>query len=192
MSERWDRHFLGLALAHARMSKDPSTQVGAVIIGTGRAILSAGFNGLPRGVKDTDARLCNRDVKLKLIVHAEMNAVLAAARLGVRIDGTTLYLAATDDTGMVWGGPPCTRCTVELIQAGITEMVSYPVKTVPSRWQADLAVSRDLLAEVGLLYREVAPVAALRQIVNNPANADLIAPGSDCIEGFNCQRQPKQ
>jgi dCMP deaminase len=158
LSERWDRHFLGLALAHAQMSKDPSTKVGAVIIGPGRAILSAGFNGLPRGIEDTESRLRDRDVKLKLIVHAEMNAVLAAARLGVRLDGTTLYLAATDDTGMVWGGPPCTRCTVELIQAGITEIVSHPVKSVPSRWHADLAVSRDLLGEVGMLYREVAPL----------------------------------
>ena len=157
MSERWDRHFLGLALAHAAMSKDPLTKVGAVIVGPGRSILSAGFNGLPRGVADTEARLCDRDVKLKLIVHAEMNAVLAAARLGVRLDGTTLYLAATDDSGMVWGGPPCTRCAVELIQAGIAEIVSHPVKAVPSRWHADLAVSRDLLAEVEMLYREVAP-----------------------------------
>lgn len=157
MSERWDKHFLGLALAHSRMSKDPSTQVGAVIVGPSREILSAGFNGFPRGVEDTPERLQDREMKLRLVVHAEMNAILAAARHGTRLYGCSLYLAATDDSGMVWGGPPCTRCTVELIQAGIFEVVSYPQKAVPSRWHEDLALSRSLLDEARMIYREVAP-----------------------------------
>jgi dCMP deaminase len=157
MSERWDRHFLQLCLDHARMSKDPSTRVGSIIVGPDREILSAGFNGFPRGIEDTPARLGNRDTKLSLIVHGEMNAILAAARVGTRLKGSTLYLGATDDSGLVWGGPPCTRCTVEIIQAGITEIVSYHPKPVPSRWHADLAVSRDLLEEAGILYRELSP-----------------------------------
>ena len=157
MSERWDRHFLGLALHHSKMSKDPSTQVGCVVVGPDRELLSAGFNGFPRGIADTIERLSDRDTKLKLIVHAEMNALLAAARIGVRIKGCTLYLCATDDTGMVWGGPPCTRCTVEIIQAGITEIVSHPIKAVPSRWHEDLEIARGLIREAGIKYREIAP-----------------------------------
>lgn len=138
------------------MSKDPNTKVGSIIVGPDREIVSAGFNGFPRGIEDTDERLQDRDTKLKLIVHAEMNAILAAARHGIRLKGCTLYLAATDnESGLIWGGAPCSRCTVEIIQAGITEIVSYPVKSVPSKWHEDLVMSRKLIEEVGILYREV-------------------------------------
>ena len=156
MSERWDRHFLGLALYHSRLSKDPSTRVGSVIVGPDREILSAGFNGFPRGVADTPERLNDRATKLQLVVHAEMNALLAAARTGMRLKGCTLFLAATDSSGMVWGGPPCTRCTVEIIQVGISEIVSYPVKSAPSKWHSDLLTARSLIEEVGIRYREIA------------------------------------
>lgn len=152
---RWDRHFLQLALDCARMSKDPSTRVGAVIVGPDREILSTGFNGLPRGIADTKARLEDRATKLKLIVHAEMNAVLAAARNGVRIKGASLYVAASDASGLVWGGPPCTRCLVETMQAGIIEFVSFHFKDAPSRWADDLALARQLIDEAGLTFREI-------------------------------------
>lgn len=160
MSQRWDRHFLGLALYHSALSKDPATRVGSVIVGPDHELLSAGFNGFPRGVADTPERLNDRETKLQLVVHAEMNALLAAARTGMRLKGCTLYLAATDDSGLVWGGPPCTRCTVEIIQVGIAEIVSYPVKPVPSRWHKDLETARNLLFEVGIVYRELDPHAA--------------------------------
>ena len=155
MNDKWDRHFLGMALYHSRLSKDPSTRVGSVIVGPDRELLSAGFNGFPRGIADTPERLNNRETKLQFVVHAEMNALLAAARTGMRLKGCVLYLAATDDSGMIWGGPPCTRCTVEIIQVGISEIVSYPIKTAPSRWHSDLLVSRSLLDEAGVKYREL-------------------------------------
>jgi len=93
-----------------------------------------------------------------LVVHAEMNAILGAARLGARLKGCTLYLAATDDSGLVWGGPPCTRCTVEIIQAGLGAIVSYTAKKIPSRWHDDLAMARALIEEVGITYRELEPM----------------------------------
>jgi dCMP deaminase len=153
---RWDDHFLGIALTCAKMSKDPSTQVGVVIVGPDREIRSTGFNGFPRGIADTDERLNDRDTKLKLVVHAEMNAILNAARHGVALKGCTMYLVATDRSGEIWGGPPCVRCTVETIQVGISEIVSLAFKNVPSRWKADIEQARDLLCECGLHYREVA------------------------------------
>lgn len=158
MSNRWDQHFLALALCHARMSKDPSTKVGAVVVDEDRVVLAAGFNGLPRGIADTPERLNDRDTKLKLVVHAEMNAVLSAARVGARLKGSTMYMVATD-AGAVWGGCPCTRCSVELIQAGISEVVSPPFKTTPSRWRDDIAFAKNILAEAGVRFREV-PLAA--------------------------------
>lgn len=137
------------------MSKDPSTQVGAVIVGPDREIRSAGFNGFPRGVKDSDERLHDRDVKLSLVVHAETNALLAAARVGIPIKGCTLYLAALGLEGGLWGGPPCIRCTVEVIQAGIAEVVSFPQRQVPSAWHESLASARAILDEAGIMYREI-------------------------------------
>lgn len=147
--ERWHRHFIGMALYHARMSKDPNTQVGAVIVGPDREILSAGFNGFPRGIQDTAERLNDRDEKLRLIVHAEMNALLAAARTGMRLKDCTLYMAAKDENG-IWGGPPCTRCTVEMIQVGIKQVVSLPFKNTPSNWVDDLDKAGGLLEEAGI------------------------------------------
>ena len=138
MSERWDRHFLQLCLDHARMSKDPSTRVGAVIIGPDREPVSDGFNGFPRGIVDTPERLNDRVEKMKRIIHAEENAILNAVRMGHRVKGCTLYLAATDDSGLVWGGPPCSQCTLKIIQAGISEIVSFTPKAIPSRWHDDV------------------------------------------------------
>lgn len=154
MSERWHNHFLELALLNARMSKDPSTKVGAVIVGPDREVRSMGFNGLPRGVADTSERMNDRDTKLALVVHAEMNAILNAARVGVSVKGCTMYLAATDSSGLVWGGPPCTRCTVETIQSGISAIVSHPFKSVPSRWKDDIERARGLLDEAGVQFTE--------------------------------------
>lgn len=155
MSDRWHNHFLDLALACAAISKDPSTKVGCVMVGPDREIRTTGFNGLPRGIEDSDERMNDRDLKLRLIVHGEQNAICNAARIGVSLKGATLYLAATDSTGLVWGGAPCTRCTVHAIQAGIIKVVTRPFKDVPSRWVEDIAFAHQLLAEAGVEYLEV-------------------------------------
>lgn len=156
MSIRWDRHFLQLALDHARMSKDPSTKVGAVIVGSDKEILSVGFNGFPRGILDTPERLNDREMKLRLTVHAERNALLSACRTGIPLKGTTMYIAAQDAvTADIWGGPPCTHCAIELIQAGITKVVSFPLRTAPSRWTDDLAFSLGILTEARIAFREI-------------------------------------
>lgn len=152
---RWDRHFLRMAIEHAKMSKDPSTRVGSIIVGPDREIIGAGFNGFPRGIADTAERLADREMKNKLVVHAEMNAILGAARHGIRLRNCTLYLAATDSSGMIWGGAPCTRCTVEIIQAGIANIVSAPRRGTPSRWAEDTAFAESLLAEAGVYYRSL-------------------------------------
>lgn len=152
----WDRHFIRLALLHAEKSKDPSTKVGAMIVDSDHGLISGGYNGFPRHIEDSIERLNNRDLKLSLVVHAEMNAVLSAARNGTPLLGSTMYVAAFDAiTLLTWGGPPCVRCTVELIQAGIHLIVSPPFKNVPSRWLASILEAQKLLAEAGIEYREV-------------------------------------
>jgi dCMP deaminase len=151
---RWDRIHLRKALDWARESKDPNTKVGAVIAGPDRETRSTGFNGFPRGIADTSERLNDRDMKLRIIVHAERNAMYAAARVGIPLKGCTMYVACTDDTGDIWGGSPCVNCSIGIIQAGIVEVVSYPFKNF-SKWKDDLEFGRKLLQEAGLRFREV-------------------------------------
>jgi dCMP deaminase len=165
MDNRWDVHWLRVCAVYAVMSKDPDTMVGAVIVGPDKEQRSAGFNGFPRGIADTEERLAvkdksNLDVKRGLMVHAETNAIYNAARVGIPIKGCTLYLICLDrgrvidPKDLMWGGPPCVGCTLALIQAGITEVVSIPHKAV-SRWSENVSVSRSLLKEAWVEYREI-------------------------------------
>jgi dCMP deaminase len=141
----WDSRFLQLAQHISSWSKDPSTKVGCVVVGPDREIRSTGFNGFPRGIEDNAQRLDNRDTKYPLVCHAEENAIMHAARIGVALKGCIAYVT--------W--PPCTRCARSLIQAGIREIV-YPADlTIPERWVADFRISSDMLAEAGLLVRGV-------------------------------------
>lgn len=157
-TKKWDRHFLAMALACAQMSKVPSTIVGVVVVGPDGEIRSTGFNGFPRGITDTEDRLSDRDTKLQLMVHAECIAICNAARIGVSLKGCTLYLAASDHAGNVWGGAPCTRCTMHVIQAGIESVVTYAPKDVPSRWHDEaIKAGKQYLIEAGLGYSEVKP-----------------------------------
>lgn len=157
-NDRWDRGFLAIAYEFAkRMSKDPNTQVGAVLVGPGREVLSMGFNGFPKGIRDTSQRLNDRVLKNKLMVHAERNAICLAARRGVMLQGATLYMVATDESGLIWGGSPCTACVLEIIQAGIISVVSPSFKSTPSKWFEDISFAKTLLDEANILYREITP-----------------------------------
>ena len=89
---KWDQRYLALAKEVSTWSKDPSTQVGAVTVGSKKEVLSQGFNGFPRGINDSDERYNNRDIKYKLVVHAEMNASYNATYSGTSLDGATLYV----------------------------------------------------------------------------------------------------
>ena len=156
---RRDRHFLELALKHSELSRDPETRVGAVIVGPAGDVRSMGYNRFPEGIEESAARLNDRETKLSLMVHAELVAVMNAARVGIPLQGCTLYFAQTDDTGLVWGGVPCTRCTDHLLMTGITEVISYPTKRAPSKWHRDWAFARELFRESGLAHREIEFVA---------------------------------
>src|SRR5271155_3653460 len=87
--DNWDEYFLYVASVASVKSKDPNCQVGAVIVSKDNIILSTGFNGLARGVYDDKTTLQDGNEKLKVICHAEANAILNAARVGARVEGTT-------------------------------------------------------------------------------------------------------
>jgi deoxycytidylate deaminase len=81
-------------------SKDPSTQVGAVTVGSKKEVLSQGFNGFPRNINDTDERYNNRATKYKFVVHAEMNATFESLTLSFQLSSsldfsTTTFLMPT-------------------------------------------------------------------------------------------------
>lgn len=153
-----DKYYLEHALLTAQRSVDPSTRVGAVLtvpaVGKdGHSFLvSSGCNSFPRGIVHSSERWTNREEKLKLVVHAEMVAVLDAARQGYFTNKATLYLAACEAQSMkaAWGGSPCTRCTVELLQAGIVRVVTYPKRFAPTRWHEDITFAERLWAEAGV------------------------------------------
>ncbi len=155
MTAMRDRHFLRVALFNARLSNDPRTKVGAILVGPDGDTFADGCNHFPPGIAETPERLNDREMKLRLIVHAEMDAILAAARYSIPTKGSTLYLAATDNSGATFGGPPCVRCLVHVIQSGIQEIVSLPQKIGFSQWKDDLAMSATLIAESGISYREI-------------------------------------
>jgi dCMP deaminase len=145
MSAKWDVRFIELARHLSQWSKDPSTKVGCVVVGPDREIRSTGFNGFPRGIEDTVGRLADREQKYPLICHAEENAIMHAARIGVALKGCVAYVT--------W--PPCTRCARSLVQAGVGE-VAYPAGlAIPERWRADFELSMSLLREAGVLIREI-------------------------------------
>ena len=143
MSDKWDLRFLKLAKHISDWSKDPSTKVGCVVVGPDREIRSTGFNGFPRGIMDDDNRLNNRQKKYPMICHAEENAIMHAARIGISLKGNTAYVT--------W--PPCSRCTRSLIQAGINEVV-YPSNVeIPERWEEDFSIAMDMMKEAGISIR---------------------------------------
>jgi phosphotransferase system enzyme I (PtsP) len=79
----WDVRFLELASHIAGWSKDPSTQVGCVVVGPDREIRSTGFNGFPRGIEDAVERLANREMKYPLVCHAEPTKLMLGAMIEV-------------------------------------------------------------------------------------------------------------
>lgn len=137
--------FIGLAQHISTWSKDPSTKVGCVVVGEDREIRSTGFNGFPRGINDDEERLTDREKKYPLICHAEENAIMHAARIGVSLKDSTAYVT--------W--PPCSRCARSLIQAGIREIVYPETGKIPERWIEDFTISDSMLNEAGVAVRTI-------------------------------------
>ena len=144
LSNKWDKRFLEMAKLVASWSKDPSTQVGAVAV-RNRTVIAQGYNGLPRGMRDTDDRLTVRPLKIKMIVHAEMNTIYNAAENGVSLKDATIY---------VIGLPICHDCAKGLIQAGISRVVT-PEQKIPENWQESISSSISMVKEAGVVWDSI-------------------------------------
>lgn len=105
---------MGLAHLSAMRSKDPSTQVGAVIVDQEHKVVGIGYNGLPIGCSDDefpwDREGGMLETKYAFVVHAELNAILNSTR---DLHGCTLYVSLF----------PCNECAKAIIQSGIRKIV---------------------------------------------------------------------
>jgi len=113
-----DRNFINIALEIATASKCVSKQVGAVIVKNGR-ILSTGYNGTPPGYVNCCDYWANEYTKehhewsKTYEIHAEMNAIIWAAREGISIKDATIYVTLE----------PCSDCSKNIIASGIKRIV---------------------------------------------------------------------
>ena len=146
----WDEYFMTLAYLVSMKSKDPSTRVGAVIIGEDKEIRATGYNGLPRGVYDRSERYADKNYKYLSLNHAEENAILHCARIGVAIKNCSIYTP--------W--IPCSRCAKSIIQVGIKEVIydaNFPGNTASNQhenWQESIEISKELLFEAEIKIKE--------------------------------------
>lgn len=145
MNDKWNKRFIELAQHISTWSKDPSRQIGAVIVNPQtRNILSFGYNGFPKGAIDDD-RYQNREIKYRLVVHAEMNAIYNATLNGVSLMNSTLF---------VYGLPVCSDCAKGIIQVGIKKVV-MPKQDIPDHWIESWNKTKSLFNEVGIKYEFV-------------------------------------
>ena len=110
----WEEYFMGLAHLSGLRSKDPNTQVGAVIVDENNRVVSIGYNGFPSGVSDDEFPWGREggvlETKYAFVVHAELNAILNSQR---SVRGCSLYVSLF----------PCNECAKAIIQAGIRRII---------------------------------------------------------------------
>ena len=137
---KWDMRFIKLAEEVRTWSKDPKRQVGCVLAIDKRDV-SRGYNGFPEGLSDDLSRLKDPFFKGKVIIHAEVNAILNAAKFGVKTAGSTAYVTYH----------PCAPCASQLIQAGVVKLVCPSPKQASDKWAMDFSLASDILFEAGVL-----------------------------------------
>jgi len=121
---KWDHRFMSLTEEIGSWSScyKRDRKIGAIIV-MNKRILTTGYNGAPQGIPScVDKQRCirlERNIpsgthhELCYAIHAEQNAILQAARMGIKIDGATLYCTHQ----------PCTICTKMIINVGIQRVV---------------------------------------------------------------------
>ena len=139
----WDEYFMEIAHVVAKRSNCSRRKVGAVIMARNH-ILSAGYNGTPKGVKNCFGcpRCAGKTPSGKgldecLCTHAEQNAICQAALHGVAIDGSTIYITLS----------PCLTCAKLIINSGISEVV------YDGDYTAFLDTVKKMFKSAGVKYR---------------------------------------
>jgi dCMP deaminase len=138
----WDEYFMGMAHLSALRSKDPSTQVGAVIVSPANKVVSIGYNGLPKGCSDDeypwDREGSALETKYVYVVHAELNAILNSP---MPVTGCKIYVSLF----------PCNECAKAIIQSGIKEIVYEDDKYADTDY---VIASKRMLNSAGVSLRQ--------------------------------------
>lgn len=121
----------------SNFSKDPSTKVGAVICDYNFRILSAGYNGFPLKYPDDYSNITKEEKHL-ISIHSEVNAILNAAKNGVNLSNSTIFVSEH----------PCANCTAAIVNAGITRIVLREKTNLSlSTWGKSLEMSQKIIEE---------------------------------------------
>lgn len=129
----WDEYYMRIAMAVRARANCLGNRVGAILVKETR-IISTGYNGTPHDMPNCLDNGCNRcankgknesgkDYDLCICVHAEQNALLAAARFGIATEGAVLYSTMQ----------PCFGCTKELLQAKVSTVYYLHEWAYPDR-----------------------------------------------------------
>ena len=142
----WDQYFMGIAKLSAMRSKDPSTQVGACIVGDDNRILSIGYNGTPNGFSDTEFPWGREgeplNTKYLYVCHAEMNAIINYRGSRHELENAKIYVDLF----------PCNECAKLIIQAGIKEVIYLSDKYAGLD---SFVASKKLFDSCGVKYRQI-------------------------------------
>jgi dCMP deaminase len=139
--------YMPIADAVADLSKARTTRVGAVVMSPDRTIRATGYNGAPRGSmadERSDVR-SDKPEKSYWIVHAELNAILSAAKCGTPLDGCTIVVTHQ----------PCMGCATAIVQSGIRRVITRrPSGSFLENWSEHVVRSTALFKEcqVELIY----------------------------------------
>jgi dCMP deaminase len=147
----WDTYFMALAALASQRSNCMKRRVGCVLVGRERRVISTGYNGTPRGLRNCADGGCPRcndgsssgvSLATCLCIHAEENALLESGRERIR-DGAVLYC----DTC------PCLTCSIKICQVGISEVVYVHGYSMDQETAA-------VFSQAGVKLRQFVPVSS--------------------------------
>jgi dCMP deaminase len=131
---KWNYRYFALALEVATWSKDPDKQVGAVCVSPDKRGIITGYNGFPTGIEDSEELLNDKELKNRLMVHAEANCIVNG---DTSLRGWTMHVTKA----------PCTECAKLMINARIKRVVC---PNPGGSWKDDQLMALSLLREAKL------------------------------------------
>jgi dCMP deaminase len=154
MTVDWHRRFMDLAYYVSQWSKDPTTKVGAVLVGPDRHFIT-GYNNLARGLDDNTGVRDEHPQKALWYEHAERNALYNANLFGISVKNFHLYVP--------WH--PCCGCARALIQCRISVIIVEDILPSPQvikrwsdegrlgSWWENIKTSNEMLLEADVYVR---------------------------------------
>ena len=145
--KKWHNRFYELAKMVSTWSKDPSTQVGAVITSPFKNIVSVGYNGFNSLVLNEESLYdqITREEKRNRTIHAELNAIFNAAKNGASVKDCNMYITH----------PSCSNCALAIIQSGIKMVIVPKINLLHKDWLISNNRAKELFMEAGITYMEL-------------------------------------